>query len=57
MAPVAEALIEAEAGSVRICTRLAVTRFFASMFADGTPVLAKDFSQSCDDGPRMLPSM
>jgi hypothetical protein len=29
----------------------------ASMFADGTPVRAKDFSQSCDDGPRIFPSM
>ncbi len=29
----------------------------ASMLAEGTPVRAKDFSQSCDEGPRMLPSM
>ena len=25
--------------------------------ADGTPVLAKDFSQSWDEGPRMSPSI
>jgi hypothetical protein len=25
--------------------------------ADGIPVRANDFSQSCDDGPRILPSM
>src|SRR5579864_9014594 len=44
-------------GIARICTRLAAPRFFASMLADGTPVFAKDFSQSCDEGPRMLPSI
>ena len=27
------------------------------MFAEGIPVRAKDFSQSCEDGPRMFPSM
>jgi len=27
----------------------------AIMFADGIPVRAKDFSQSTEDGPRMLP--
>src|SRR5215469_8859846 len=44
-------------GIARICTSLAEACFFASMLADGTPVRANDFSQSCDDGPRMLPSM
>src|ERR1700690_857730 len=47
-------------GSARICTRLAGVRVFAafaSMLADGTPVRANDRSQSCDDGPRMFPSM
>ncbi len=29
----------------------------AIMLADGIPVRAKDFSQSKEDGPRMLPSM
>ena len=38
-------------GTARICTRLALARFFASILADGTPVLAKDFSQSCGRGP------
>ena len=51
-----------ETGSARICTRfaglrLSPARCLASIFADGTPVFANDFSQSCDDGPRMLPSM
>jgi len=27
------------------------------MFADGTPVRANDFSQSCVEGPRMFPSI
>lgn len=31
-------------------------RFLSRLF-DGAPVRAKDFSQSCVDGPRMLPSM
>jgi hypothetical protein len=42
-----------------ICTRgegLA-EGFLASMLAEGMPVRAKDFSQSKEDGPRMLPSM
>src|SRR5437870_833719 len=51
-----------EDGRVRICTRfdcraLVPASFLASMFAEGTPVLAKDFSQSWVDGPRMLPSI
>ena len=29
----------------------------AIIFADGIPVRAKDFSQSSEDGPRILPSM
>src|ERR1700730_8315453 len=29
----------------------------AIMFADGIPVRAEDFSQSREDGPRILPSM
>jgi hypothetical protein len=41
----------------RICTRFGGLSVLASMFADGTPVLANDFSQSCADGPRMFPSM
>jgi len=45
-----------EEGSARICMRFAAERFFASMLAEGTPVLTKDFSQSCDEAPRMLPS-
>src|SRR5215472_5799520 len=44
-------------GRVRICTRLGLPRFLASMLAEGMPVRAKDFSQSCDEGPRMFPSM
>jgi hypothetical protein len=49
-------------GSGRICTSFGdawfgAARRFASMLADGTPVRAKDFSQSCDEGPRMFPSM
>ena len=31
--------------------------FLDSRLCDGIPVLAKDFSQSWEDGPRMLPSM
>src|SRR5437879_12607367 len=42
---------------MRICTRSRDARFFASILADGIPVRAKDFSQSCDDGPRVLPSI
>ncbi len=42
---------------MRISTRSRDAVFFASMLADGIPVRAKDFSQSCDDGPRILPSM
>src|SRR3954470_19153182 len=30
---------------------------FLIMFADQTPVRANDFSQSAEDGPRMLPSI
>src|SRR5215467_9656660 len=51
-------LLESGAGTarVRICTRLALPRLLASMLAEGMPVRAKDFSQSCDEGPRMFPS-
>ena len=31
--------------------------FFDNIFAEGTPVLANDFSQSWEEGPRMLPSI
>lgn len=37
--------------------RFGAASFFASIFADGMPVLANDFSQSREDGPRMFPSM
>lgn len=48
----------AGAGSGRIWTNgNALIPLFLSMFADGMPVLMKDFSQSAVDGPRMLPSM
>ena len=58
----APAAVSAGDGIERICTkfawsRFAAVRFFASMFADGIPVRANDFSQSCYDGPSMLPSM
>jgi len=57
VAPAVEVQADAETGSVRICTRFAAARFLFSIFADGIPVLANDFSQSCDDGPRIFPSM
>ena len=41
--------------SALIWMRLTRT-LLASMFADGIPVRANDFSQSCEEGPRMLPS-
>ena len=53
----APALVAALDGVARICTNLPADCFLASMFAEGTPVLANDFSQSCEDGPRMFPSM
>ena len=40
----------------RICIKFLTEGFFDCRFTDGTPVLAKDFSQSCVEGPRMLPS-
>ena len=40
-----------------ICTKLEVAFIRAIMLAERIPVRAKDFSQSCEDGPRMLPSM
>src|SRR5580698_5519970 len=53
-------------GRARICTRFRLPEFpcsgfsparcLASMLAEGTPVRAKDLSQSWDEGPRMLPS-
>ena len=46
-----------EIGKARIWIRSAATRFFASMLAEGTPVLTKDFSQSCEEGPRIFPSI
>src|SRR5579863_1509653 len=56
------AVAPAMVGSARICTRLAAARdvlafAFASMLAEGTPVRANERSQSCDDGPRILPSI
>jgi hypothetical protein len=33
------------------------SRALPSIFAEGIPVRAKDFSQSREDGPRILPSM
>src|SRR6202020_1959672 len=56
---VAPAIVDAGvvAGSARICTRFAAVRFLAIMLAEGTPVFTNDFSQSCDEGPRMFPSM
>src|SRR5439155_18233540 len=38
-----------------ICTKLEVAFIRAIMLAERIPVRAKDFSQSCEDGPRMLP--
>ena len=40
-----------------ICTRESRAAALRRMFKDGIPVRANDFSQSADDGPRMLPSM
>jgi hypothetical protein len=46
-----------------ICTRRAppeelwAEAAWASMLAEGMPVRAYDFSQSCVEGPRILPSM
>ena len=42
-----------------ICTRPDAARreAFKSMLAEAIPVRANDFSQSCVDGPRILPSM
>ncbi len=42
-----------------ICTRSrgAEDAFLRIMLAEGIPVLANDFSQSCVEGPRMFPSM
>lgn len=47
-----------------ICTKRALPQAgdspraaLASMLAEGIPVRANDFSQSWEDGPRMLPSM
>jgi hypothetical protein len=53
---IAQAVAPDSAGRTWICTRFAAACLLASMFADGTPVRANDFSQSCDEGPRMLPS-
>lgn len=47
----------AKVGSARIWTRLAAACFFDSRLTEGIPVLAKDFSQSCVEGPRIFPSM
>ena len=41
----------------RICTSPVGTVLFESKLIDGTPVRAKDFSQSCVEGPRILPSI
>jgi|SRR5579864_8152255 len=43
-------------GTARICTRFSAFRFFDNRLREGIPVRAKDFSQSCEEGPRMLPS-
>jgi hypothetical protein len=40
-----------------ISSAVALVLVCANMFAEGMPVLRKDFSQSAVDGPRMLPSM
>jgi len=49
-------------GCMRICIKLAAVGFFDCCIFDcrlteGIPVLANDFSQSCVEGPRILPSM
>src|SRR5947199_8459649 len=44
-------------GIRRICTNWPALCFLASILAEGTPVRANDFSQSCDEAPRILPSM
>src|SRR5260370_30299376 len=59
VAPAGEA--PTEVGSVWICSRFALLTFaqaflLAIMLAEGTPVRTNDFSQSCDEGPRILPS-
>src|SRR5579862_5830349 len=58
----ADAELPTAVGRVRICTKFEGREFapaslLASMLADGTPVRAKDFSQSWVEGPRMLPSI
>jgi hypothetical protein len=44
-------------GTPRICTNPRDDGFLDNRFFDGIPVRTKDFSQSCEDGPRMSPSM
>jgi hypothetical protein len=56
---------ETEEGTAQAVTRIGMLRVevaaeasarFPSRFFDATPVRANDFSQSCVEGPRMLPS-
>src|SRR5580693_2493383 len=41
----------ASAGCIRICIRFFAEGFFDCRFTEGIPVLGKDFSQSCAEGP------
>src|SRR5271165_5684606 len=54
-----DSLLPMIAGTIWICTRRGAEAFsfFASRLAEGMPVRAKDFSQSEEEGPRILPSM
>ena len=62
LASMPDSLLPVIAGTIWICTSLGTSRgpeafcFFASRLAEGTPVRAKDFSQSAVEGPRMFPS-
>src|SRR5271154_6712795 len=59
----ADSLLPVIAGTIWICTSLGAPLraeafcFFARRLAEGTPVRAKDFSQSAVEGPRIFPSM
>jgi len=57
IAQLVDAAAPAVAGKLWICISSAKMGFRESKLAEGIPVRAKDFSQSCEDGPRMFPSI